>query len=210
MNDNDKKVDETMTQKTPPNEVVDDIKYESYNDDMPDGGVASPEEKIKKLKEKLKQSEKERLEYLDGWQRAKADFVNYKKRDTEGREEFMKFAKEGLISDLLPVLDSFGMAFANKEAWAKVDPSWRVGVEYIHTQLLQVLSDSGLVEVNPKDALFDSKEHTAIGVVPTTDAVLAHKIAEVIQKGYSLNGKLVKSPIVKVYEVGEMQPEGGE
>ncbi len=183
-----------------PEQEVDDIEFESYNDDMPSGSLSTPEEKIKKLREKLKQAEKEKLEYLDGWQRSKADFVNYKKREEEGKGEFTKFAREAVISDLLPVLESFDMAFSNKEAWQKVDSQWRVGVEYIHTQLSSILRDNGLTEIDPMGAQFDPNEHTAIGGEVTTDPKLVHKVAAVIQKGYRLNGKMLRSPKVKVYE----------
>lgn len=179
---------------------VDDIEFESYNDDVPGGLGSSPEDKIKKLREKLRQTEKEKQEYLDGWQRAKADFVNFKKREADSKEEFTKFAREALISDLLPVLESFDMAFSNKEAWQKVDPQWRVGVEYIHTQLSSILRDNGLTEIDPTGMQFDPSEHTSIGAEATRDASLVHKVAKVIQKGYRLSGKMLRSPKVKVYE----------
>ena len=179
----------------------DDIEFESYNDDTPSGGLSSPEERIKKLRAKLKQTEKEKQEYLDGWQRAKADFVNFKKREADAKEEFTRFAREGIINELLPVLESFDMAFANKEAWGKVDQSWRVGVEYIYGRLSGILKENGLTEVDPTGSAFDPKEHTAIGTVKTADPSLDHKVAEVVQKGYRLTGKMLRSPKVKVYEL---------
>ncbi len=179
---------------------VDEVEFESYNDDSPTGMSSTPEEKVRKLKEKLIETEKEKQTYLDGWQRSKADFVNYKKREEEGKDEFTKFARESVITDLLPVLESFDMAFANKEAWQKVEGSWRVGVEYIHTQLATILRDNGLSEIDPIGTMFDPREHTAIGSIITTDQTLVHKVAETVQKGYKLNGKMVRSPKVKVYE----------
>lgn len=203
-------MDDENIKKDPTDEVVDDIEFESYNDDSPSGSPSSPEEKIKKLKEKLKQIEKEKQEYLDGWQRSKADFVNFKKREDESKGEFMKFAREGMISDLLPVLESFDMAFANQEAWQKVEPSWRVGVEYIYNQFSTILKENGLTEVNPVGAQFDPKEHTAIGSIGTDDNTQVHKIAAVVQKGYMLNGKMVRSPKVKVYESKDATKGGDE
>ena len=100
---------------------------------------------------------------------------------------------------LITILESFHMAFANKEAWEKVDSSWRVGVEYIHTQLLQVLAGHGLTEVDPIGEMFNPNEETSIGTIPTSDISLDHKIAEVAQLGYKLNGKLIRSPRVKIY-----------
>ncbi len=179
---------------------IDDIEIESYNDDVTAGGGAmTPEDHIKRLRLKLRETVEEKQGYLDGWQRLKADFVNYKKREDEGKEEFIKFARESLISDLLPVLESFHMAFANQEAWEKVDPSWRKGVEHIHAQLIQILEGHGLSEIDPVNKDFDPKEHESVGNVSTEDTAKHHKIAEVVQLGYRLNGKMVKPPKVKVY-----------
>ena len=178
---------------------VDDVQIELYNDDVIPEGEMSPEDHIKKLRNKLRETIAEKQEYLDGWQRLRADYVNYKKREEESKGEFLKFAREGLISDLLPVLESFHMAFSNKEAWAKVDPSWRVGVEYIQTQLLQILQGHGLAEVNPIGSVFNPNEETSVATVPTDDSTLDHKVAEVLQLGYKLHGKLIRSPRVKIY-----------
>lgn len=180
-------------------DVTDDVQIESYNDDVDGGGEMTPSDHIKLLREKLREANTAKQEYLAGWQRLKADYVNYKKREEEGKAEFLKFAREGIITDLLPVLESFHMAFSNKEAWSKVDPSWRTGVEYIHSQLLQVLAGHGLTQIDPIGAAFDPNEHTAIGTVPTEDPALDHRVAEVAQLGYRLSGKLIRSPRVKIF-----------
>ncbi len=187
-----------------PQEELDDVEIETYNDDIIGSGTMTPQDRIKGLREQLKECRREKQEYLDGWQRLKADFVNFKRREEEAKQEFIKYSREGIISDLLPVLESFRMAFANKEAWEKVDPSWRVGVEHIHTQLTQALFAHGLEEVDPKGKDFDPNEHTAIEAIPANDETLYGKIAEVVHVGYRLNGKIIKSPQVKVYkEPGE-------
>lgn len=157
-------------------------------------------ETIKKLREKLKKLEAEKQEYLTGWQRAKADLINARKRDEEDRKEFLKHANEGLIADMIPVLDSFDMAMGNKEAWEKADKNWRVGVEYIYSQLIKALSENGLKEVNPINEKFDHSKHEAASYETVTDEKLDHAIVGVIQKGYSLNGKMLKVPKVKVGE----------
>lgn len=178
---------------------VDDVEIESYNDDVASGGTMTSEDHIKRLREKLRACEKEKTANLDGWQRSKADFVNFRKREEDGKAEFLKFAGEGVVSDLLPVLESFHMAFANKEAWGKVDKSWRSGVEYIHTQLVQILREHGLSEVNPIGQDFDPNEQLSVGLVGTEDKKQYHKVAEVLQLGYRLNGKIIRPPQVKIY-----------
>ena len=81
-----------------------EIKYESEDD------TEKAEHKIKKGKDKLHLCEQERAEYLAGWQRAKADLINYKKEQEAKISEIFKFANEGLIYEILPVLDSFELA----------------------------------------------------------------------------------------------------
>jgi len=164
-----------------------------------DSRELSPEA-FKKLKDKLTVALKEKQEYLDGWQRAKADYQNLKKQNEKDRSETIKFANEGLIEEFLVVLASFDMAFANKEAWNKVDAGWRTGVEYIYGQLKGVLENNGLKEENPAGAVFDSNKHEATAHVETTDDSLVGKIASVVAKGYSLNGKPLMVPKVTVYD----------
>ncbi len=160
-------------------------------------------EVIKKLREKLKICEKERREYLSGWQRAKADLINARKRDEEGIKELAKFANGALIADLLPVLESFELAMNDKVAWEKADKSWRVGVEYIYSQLKKTLADKGLEEINPLHKKFDHSLHEAVSYEPVQDEKLHHMVIEVTQKGYSLHGKVLRPAKVRVGEYKE-------
>src|SRR3989344_6210145 len=95
-------------------------------------------EKLKRAKEKLKVCEKEKQEYLDNWQRERADFLNYKKDESARLHKLAAYSREEFVNELLPVLDSYDMAFSNREAWEKVEKNWRLGVEYIHAQLFKV------------------------------------------------------------------------
>lgn len=155
---------------------------------------ASPQPEISEL-DKVKA---ERDEYLAGWQRAKADFVNAKRRMEEEMKSFRQLANEGLIEEVLPVLKSFEMAFANKEAWEKADKSWRSGVEYIYSQLRSVLEQNGLTEIDPIGQAFDPNRDEATEFVPAAAPAEDNKIVSVVAKGYSLNGKLIVPPKVKV------------
>lgn len=186
-------------------ETVDKSDIEMYDDvtvdSEEDTGIA-----VKKLRKQLKECAHEKQEYLDGWQRLRADFANYKAREGESKEDFVKFAKEGLISELIPVVDSFEMAFANKEAWENVDENWRKGVEYIHTQLETVLENNGLKELDPLGSKFDPAQHTSIETIRTDDPKKDHVICEVVQKGYIMNDKVIRSPRVKIYEYSTETP----
>ena len=109
-----------------------------------EGGVISAGNKVKKLQDRIKELEKEKAEYLDGWQRARADYANLQKSTDEDKKRMRSLFEESFIEELLPTVDSFLMAMSNKEAWGKVDPAWRTGVEYIYNQLMNTLEARGL------------------------------------------------------------------
>ena len=189
------------------NDQEDDVIYEAdevkskkkaSDDIVMEDEVETPEILIKKLKEKMKILEKDKQEYMDGWQRERADFINYKKRVEGEKAEVVKYATENLVADLIPVFDSFEMAFANKEAWEKVDKNWRMGVEYIHSQLLKALGDNGFKEMDPMGEKFDPKFHVAEEHVSTDDEKKDGIIISVKKKGYMLNDRVVVAPQVTV------------
>lgn len=153
---------------------------------------------IKKLREKLKKCVEEKQEYLNGWQRSKADFVNARKKEEELRSGLVAFAKEGLILDLLTSIDNFDMAFANKDVWESVDKNWRVGIEHIHSQLLKTLEEHGLKQFDPLGEEFDHNRHDSVETVVVDDKSDDHKVVLVMQKGYELGGKIIRPAKVKV------------
>jgi molecular chaperone GrpE len=151
-----------------------------------------------KLKDRIKELEKKNAELLDSWQRDKAEFVNSRKRDDDQKQEFLKFAKADIMSEVIPVLDSFESAFKNKEAWEKVDKNWRVGVEYIQTQLLNTLTSHGLKVINPLGQKYDAKRDEAVETVKVDSEDQNDKILDVLQVGYELNGKEIRAPKIRV------------
>lgn len=192
---NPESLEENKMEKKEIEEVSDDILIEEIDEE------GNPKDALKKLREKLKVCVAEKQKYLDGWQRDKADFVNSKRRDDEAQKEFIKFSNLNLISELIPVLDSYNMAMGNKEVWEKVDKNWRIGVEYIYNQLKKILEDNGLQEIDPIGKKFDPMQDEAIEYVKIEEEVKDHTVVSVIQKGYSLNGKILKAPKVRVGEL---------
>lgn len=191
------------------NDQQDDVIYEAddtkskkkaSDDVVMDEENEAPEALVKKLKEKIKGLEKEKQEYMDGWQRERADFINYKKRIDQEKIEVVKYANESLLEEITQVLDSFEMAFSNKEAWEKVDKNWRVGVEYIHTQLIKILDENNFKATNPIGEKFDPKFHIAVEHVTTPDEKKDYIITEVKKKGYILNDRVMKAAQVVVAE----------
>ena len=164
-------------------------------------GEVSQGDTIKKLRAKLKEAEAKAQEYLAGWQKERAEGVNLRKRMEEEKKEFAKFAKEDITTELISVLDSFESAFKNKEAWEKVDKNWRQGVEYIHSQLINILANHGVSVISPLGENFDPTRDEAIENVPVEDEADNHKILEVLSVGYKLQNKIIRAPKVKVGEL---------
>jgi len=153
---------------------------------------------IAKLRERLKKAVEEKQEYLFGWQKAKADFINTRKKDEEANRQFAKFAKSDLVLELVSVLDSFDIAFANKGSWEKLPAEWRSGIERIHSQLMSVMSSNGLRELNPLGKVFDPTTEEAVSLVDTKNKDDDEKVLEVLQKGYLLHDKLIRPAKVRV------------
>lgn len=177
----------------------DDANIESDEEFMPineEGADINPPD-IKKLRQKLKTCETERAEYLAGWQRAKADYINLKNTEEKARQEIGNFAKESLLHELISLADSFELAFANKETWNAVPENWRKGVEYIYSNLVNIFDNNGLVEINPLGQDFDPATQHSIGTVEVSDEGEVDKVVEVLKKGYSLKGRVIRPAHVK-------------
>ena len=166
-------------------------------------GKKSEESAIKELQEKLKVCLKERQEYLEGWQRSKADFINARRDEEKARLEFRKFVNESLLFQILPVLDSFEIAFSNKAAWEETPKEWRNGVEYIHAQLKKVFEDNGFSETRPLGEKFNPALHESVEVVETKERGKDGIILEIVQSGYVLHGKIIRPARVKVGKYNE-------
>lgn len=170
----------------------DDIELEDMEGNLAD--------KLKDSKEKLKACAKERQEYLDGWQRERAEFANYKKDEESRKSRVSEIAREKLIMELLSVLDSFDMAMANKEAWEKADKNWRIGVEYIYNQFLAILEGYNVKQIGDAGVTFDPNIHQSIETVPTDEKEKDHTIEKVIQKGYQIGERTLRPARVNVFE----------
>jgi|SRR3989339_342586 len=167
---------------------------DGINDDA-DLDMDMAKEKIIKLKEKLKKCSKEKEEYLDGWQRSKAEMINYRRRQEEQMAEWLKMAQAGLIKDLLPILDTIEAGIRN----------WGLGIkenkenylEKIKEQLLKILTSYGLEEIKTIGEKFNPEFHEAIEQVESVENE-DEIIVEEVQKGYLLNGKVLRAAKIKI------------
>lgn len=161
-----------------------DEDIEIINDDE------SLKDKFKKLKSDLSVCQKEKEEYLAGWQRAKADFINYKKDGEKTKEEFAKFATQNLLYEMLCVLDSVEMAQKHKES---------EGVREIKGQFLEVLRKYGVEEIDAGHGVrFNPMEHESVTDESVDVEDLDGAIVEELQKGYKLFNRVLRPSKVKV------------
>jgi molecular chaperone GrpE len=144
------------------------------------------DDKIKKLRDKLKTAEEEKKKAQDELQLARADFLNARKRLEEERARDRVRNKKQHIEDLLPLCDSFQMAMSDTEAWEKADSSWRKGIEGIYAQLQNILKDAGVTIINPVGEQFDPNQHEAVGTEEVTDKKLDDTVVSVMQNGYEI------------------------
>lgn len=159
-------------------------------EDDPDS--TSPREREKKLLGRIKEAEDKAKEYLLGWQKSQADFINLRKRDEEDRKNFIKFASQNLVEELIPVLDSFNIALS--EGHEDLRP--------IYTQLLKILKQNGLEELEALGETFDPRKHESVGVERVEKESDDQKVVQVLQTGYALAGRVLRPAKVRIGEYG--------
>jgi len=189
---------ETMINESLPADDTEVVEFE-FNED----GEEDLKKTLKKLRADLKLCKKEKEEFLTGWQKERADFVNYKKAEEDRKANFSEAMRERILMRFLTVMDSFDMAFANKESWEKVDENWRKGVEYIYAQMNTIFEEFGVKPIGTVEESFDHNIHQSIEMVKTDKKELDHKVANVIQKGYKLGDRVIRAARVNVYEYNE-------
>jgi molecular chaperone GrpE len=138
--------------------------------------------------EKLAEVEKQRDEYLAGWQRAKADFINYRKEEMKHLEEVAKYGSEDLIKDLVSVLDNFDLGLRALEKAGPVEK----GVYLIRSQIEDILKKRGLVKIDLKPGdPFDPMTAEALSEVESDRP--PGTIVEEIEPGYRLHEKVLRA-----------------
>lgn len=155
--------------------------------DAPEASDAAATDELEALRAELEQLKAQSLV-------ERADLENQRKRMAREIETARKFANERLLADLLPVFDSLdaGLAAAGADAGALRD-----GLELTYRQLLKVAGDNGLSVVDPTGAAFNPEHHQAISQVDAGDAAPG-SVVQVFQKGYLLNGRLLRPAMVVV------------
>lgn len=136
---------------------------------------------------KLAEIERQRDEYLAGWQRAKADFINYKREEMQKMGDIARYGNEELIKDLIGVLDNFDLALRTLEREGPVEK----GIYLIRTQIEDILKKRGLMKIEIAEG-----DHFDPAVAEALTQVVSDKpegtVAEMIEPGYRLHEKVLR------------------
>ncbi len=125
--------------------------------------------------------------------RLMAEFQNYKKRTAKEKEDIYAFGAEKVMLSLMEVLDNFDRALEQGCS----DEKHAEGIKLVHTQLMNALKKNGLEEIEALGEDFDPNFHSAV-IMEDTDEYESGKVCFVVQKGYKLNGKVIRPAMVKV------------
>jgi len=146
-----------------------------------------PEPTVVDLKEQIGEMTAQRDEYLAGWQRAKADFINYKKDEMQKLENIARYGSEDLIKDLISVMDNFDLALRTLEKAGPVEK----GIYLIRTQIDDILKKRGLEKIEVKEGdTFDPAVAEALAEIASDKT--AGIVVEVIEQGYRLHEKVLR------------------
>jgi molecular chaperone GrpE len=151
--------------------------------------------KLEELQAQLEQTQAQSDEHMRAWQRAAADYSNYKRRTDEERGSVAVFANALLIGKLLAVLDDFDRALDNVPP--DTDDSWVEGVRLVERKLRNVLEAEGVTPIEAIGQPFDPNVHEAVVHEETADFPDNHVIDE-LQRGYRLHDRVLRPALVKV------------
>lgn len=173
---------------------IDDVSFESNDEtEEEEVEVKKPKRKWKKKtdKEKLAEADEKCEEMNDKYLRLYSEFDNYRKRTGKERIDILKTASQDIMVDLLPVLDDFDRGLQAMNDNNAQEESVK-GVELIYNKLFSLLKQKGLEPMDSINKEFDTDYHEALTNIPAPTDDLKGKVVDVIQKGYLLNGKIIR------------------
>jgi molecular chaperone GrpE len=170
-----------------------DIENLNNSEPVPDTPETEDAPETPDMEKALAVEKKKAEEYLASWQRAQADFINYKRRNEQERLEFNKFANASLLLGLLPVLDDLERALAAIPP-EFADHDWVEGVRLVERKFKSSLELQGIKPILALGMAFDPNFHEAV----RQDKGPEGMVMQEFQKGYTLNGKLLRPASVVV------------
>lgn len=171
-----------------PESIRDDVNFEAENNEP--GGHGDAEQRVKKLKDELEKLKKERQEYLDGWQRSKADYVNLLKRSEQSAKEAQVRGVVKAVETLLPAFDALERAKEHGEVPA--------GFAGIAKQLEGAFAELGLLAIGEVGEHFDPALHEALGQDAVESAAKDDTVTVVLERGWRIGENVIRPAKVRV------------
>jgi molecular chaperone GrpE len=166
---------------------------EFVSEEEAEGGPAA----LKKLRERLKKAVEEKQEYLEGWQRSRADFANYKREEALIHASKEERIKREFVESLLPALDSFETAFA--ATWYHdAAPEWKAGIMSIYRELVRSLDRFGVTLYSPLGEAFDPSKHEALRQTAVLDEKEDNTVVSVERSGYNIGDTIIRPAQVTI------------
>ncbi len=160
---------------------------------------AIPESNIQDLQEQLVEAQQSAKDNWDKVLRAQAEMENLKRRNAKDLENAHKFALDGFVKALLEVKDSMTMGLKTAQQDSATIAHIVEGLQMTDTVFLTTLAKFGVEIVNPADEVFNPELHEAVTMVPMPDKT-SNTVLEVVQVGFTLNGRLVRPAMVVVVQ----------
>jgi molecular chaperone GrpE len=161
-----------------------------------DGSEPLAEEETSNLEEQLAEAEAKAAEYLDGWQRARAEFANARKRLERERMEARRKATIDVATRLLPVMDDFQRAIENAPSTI-ADDSWFEGIALVNRKLLGILEEVGIEPIDALGEPFDPNLHEAV-LQEESDTFESGTVCKELQTGYRMGERVIRPAMVVV------------
>lgn len=170
-------------------ETTDDGKDDASVDDPREPSDESSEEQIERL-------EGESAEYLDGWQRARAEFANYKKRIEREREDARRRITGEVITRYLGIVDDLSRALS-EPINGEDTQDWVAGIDLIYQKFIALLEAEGVEPIEPENVPFDPNYHEAISF-EEDDQIKSGYVIDYTQRGYTLSERVLRPALVRV------------
>ena len=156
-------------------------------------------EEVQEETDEVKVLEAENSQLEDQILRLQAEMQNIQRRNTRERQEAAKYRSQKLATALLEAIDNLERALAT-EADSEDAKSLLAGVEMVHGQILQIFADESIEVIDPAGEAFDPNYHQAVSTTPAQDDQESDEVAQVLQKGYQLEDRVIRPAMVVVTE----------
>jgi molecular chaperone GrpE len=178
----EKELDEEILEEEPASEKAD--------------SAGEVDEAVSDLRQQLEDAKQEAGENLAGWQRAQAEFINYKKRIEREQSQLYQDAAARVIKRFLDVLDDLDLAMQNAPVEGET-AEWAAGIDLIYRKLMTILENEGVTPMSVIGEMFDPNLHEAIAQEESNDHE-SGEIIEEIKKGYLIGDRVLRAALVRV------------